>query len=45
MSGRVEIDYLNEEYDLDLPESDDYSTVAGYPVPREALQLATKPWL
>ncbi len=30
MSGRVEIDYLNEEYDLDLPESDDYSTVAGY---------------
>ncbi|MGI6572779.1 MAG: hemolysin family protein [Fermentimonas sp.] len=30
MSGRVEIDYLNEEHGLDLPESDDYSTVAGY---------------
>ena len=30
MSGRVEIDYLNEEHGLDLTESDDYSTVAGY---------------
>lgn len=28
-SGRLEIDYLNEKYDLDLPESDDYATLAG----------------
>ena len=30
LSGRVEIDYLNEHYGLDIHESDDYSTVAGY---------------
>lgn len=30
MSGRVEIDHLNEVYHLDIPESDEYSTVAGY---------------
>ena len=29
-SGRLEIDYLNEKYDLTLPESDDYDTLAGY---------------
>lgn len=28
-SGRLEIDYLNEKYDLDLPTSDDYDTLAG----------------
>lgn len=28
-SGRLEIDYLNEKYELDLPESDDYATLAG----------------
>lgn len=28
-SGRLEIDYLNEQYDLDLPEKDDYETLAG----------------
>jgi len=29
LSGRIEIDYLNEKYHLDLPEEDDYETLAG----------------
>ncbi len=28
--ARIEIDRLNEECDLDIPESDDYQTLAGY---------------
>ena len=28
-SARVEIDYLNEQYKLDLPESEDYGTLGG----------------
>jgi CBS domain containing-hemolysin-like protein len=30
LSGRMEIDRVNEEFDLDIPESDEYMTVAGY---------------
>jgi CBS domain containing-hemolysin-like protein len=29
LSGRIEIDYLNEKYHLRLPEKDDYETLAG----------------
>lgn len=29
LSGRIEIDYLNEKYNLKLPEADDYETLAG----------------
>ncbi len=29
-SGRLEVKYLNERYDLDLEESEDYDTLAGY---------------
>lgn len=28
-SGRLEIDYINEEYRLDLPEEDEYDTLGG----------------
>ncbi len=30
LSGRVEIDTINEEYGIGIPESDDYSTIAGF---------------
>ncbi len=30
LSGRMEIERINEMFDLDLPESDDYQTIAGY---------------
>ncbi|MEN8224970.1 MAG: hemolysin family protein [Bacteroidota bacterium] len=30
LSGRLEIDYLNEKYTLTMPQSDDYETIAGF---------------
>jgi len=29
-SARIEIDYLNEKYKLDIPESEEYDTLAGF---------------
>lgn len=29
-SGRLEIDYINEKYHLDIPEHDEYETIAGF---------------
>ena len=30
LSGRLEIETINETYNLDIPEKDDYQTLAGY---------------
>ncbi len=48
LSGRLEVKYLNEHYDLGIEESDDYDTLAGYiiyihkgiPVPGESVEAA-----
>jgi len=29
-SGRLEIDYINEKYDIEIPESEEYETIAGF---------------
>ncbi len=29
-SGRIEIEYINEQFSLDIPEEDEYQTLAGY---------------
>lgn len=33
-SCRLEVEYLNEKYDIDIPESDEYDTLAGYIISR-----------
>ncbi len=30
LSGRIEIDHINEEFNLTIPESDDYETISGF---------------
>ena len=30
LAGRLEIENINEQYDLDIPEDDDYQTLAGF---------------
>lgn len=47
-SGRLEVDYLNEKYNLKIPESDDYDTLAGFilfhnqsiPKPNESIDIS-----
>ena len=49
-SARLEIDYINEHYDLGLPESDDYETLAGFilqsteSIPREGEVVVIGNW-
>ena len=46
-SGRLEIDYLNNKYQLDIPEDDEYETLAGFilshveriPQPKEKIHI------
>lgn len=47
LSGRLEVDHINKLYNLNIPESDDYETIAGYiiykneqlPEPKETLTI------
>ncbi len=50
LSGRMEIDDVNDRFGLDLPESDDYMTIAGFiidnyqNIPRQGEILAIAPY-
>ena len=33
-SGRLEVEYINGKYHVDIPESDEYDTLAGYVIDR-----------
>lgn len=47
-SGRLEIDYINNKYHLDIPEHEEYTTLAGFifhnheniPTPKEEIKIA-----
>ena len=40
-SCRLEVEYLNDKYDINIPESDEYDTLAGYIISRyEELPIA-----
>lgn len=49
-SARLEIEYLNENYPLDIPESDEYDTLAGYiiyqneDIPRQGEEFTFGSW-
>ena len=49
-SGRMEIEEINEQFHLDIPESDDYQTIAGYlldeleAIPNEGEVLTLPPY-
>lgn len=49
-SGRVEVEYINEEFGLDLKESEEYQTVAGYilenleEIPAEGAEFDLDKW-
>lgn len=51
LSGRLEIDYLNEKYKLNLPESEEYETLSGLiihcheSIPEPDEQISVKPGL
>ncbi len=49
-SGRLEIDYINERYDVEIPESEEYETIAGFilhhheQIPNENDKISIKPF-
>jgi CBS domain containing-hemolysin-like protein len=50
-SGRIEIDYLNDKYNLGIPKEDDYETLAGFiiyhheSIPKIGQKVAIDPFL
>lgn len=50
-SGRIEVDRLREQFGLDIPESDDYQTLAGYilnatgTIPTQGDDIALPPYI
>ncbi len=49
-SGRLEIDHINEKYAIEIPESEEYETIAGYilyhyeQIPNENDKISIKPF-